>query len=132
MKFSCCCSFSFRSLRRPLANQYIQSPYQGFDFRHLVIIMTETFGKMRRLSRHTAFNKESCSRSAPEQEVCKASLSSGSLDVWHTFSHTRAEPRAWNSRLLVLPFFPKFGSIYIATLKSRFQLAGKDIQRLHI
>lgn len=66
--------------------------------------------------------------SAPEREVCKISLSSGSLDGEHTFSYPRAEPHAWNLSLLVRLLFPVFGSIYIAILKAGSNLLGKTFR----
>lgn len=78
---------------------------------HLIIAIILTFGKLCKLLTHTILNEESYRSFPPEGEVWETSLSSGSPDAEHTFSHGRAGPRA--GPLLS----PLFGSIYTAVSK---------------
>lgn len=60
------------------------------DTSHYLCIIT--FGKISTLLIHTVLNEASYRSLAPEREACEISLSSGNLDIEHTFSHTRAGP----------------------------------------
>lgn len=66
-----------------------------------------------------------CSRKGGVQNI----PFSGSLDIWHTFSHSRAGPRAWNPRpRLVLLLFSMFGSDYIVIFKAGSNSLGKTFR----
>ena len=95
---------------------------------HLMVVIVMTFGKLcwlfihtilchSFLERRTILDEESYRSFAPEREAWELPLSSGSLDVEHTFSYFRAGPRAWISPAGAA-LFPMFGSNYLAIFKA--------------
>ena len=108
---------------------------------HLMIVIIMTFGKLcwlfihtilchSFLERHTILGEESYRSFTTEREAWELSLSSGSLDVEHTFSYFRAGPRAWISPAGAAALSHVWLQLS-SNFQSRFQLVWEDSQILY-